>query len=98
MQLDVFYWKRAVTSKIIESLRDDLAELHDAGAISTVTMREFDTFFPPPVRELSPDDIKRLPEALCDGVNTPVARGTGVRDSRLGRRNPEVEDQPCKRP
>ncbi len=51
-------------SKIIESLRVDLAALHEAGAISKVTMRQFETIGPPPVRELSAADIKRLREAL----------------------------------
>ena len=46
-------------SKIIESLRGDLAALHEAGAISKVTMREFDAICPPPVREFSATDIKR---------------------------------------
>src|SRR3546814_16799738 len=59
----VFYW-RCIVSKIIESLRGDLAALHEAGAISKVTMREFDAICPPPVRELSAADIKRLREAL----------------------------------
>lgn len=53
-----------MTSKIIESLRDDLAALHEAGAISKVTMREFDVLCPPPVRESSADDIKRFRERL----------------------------------
>jgi putative transcriptional regulator len=53
-----------VTSKIIESLRGDLETLHNVGAISKVTMREFDAICPPPVREFSADDIKRLREAL----------------------------------
>jgi len=53
-----------VASKIIESLRDDLAALHEAGAISKVTMREFDAVCPPPVREFSADDIKQLRERL----------------------------------
>jgi len=53
-----------VASKIIESLRDDLATLHAAGAISKVTMREFDATCPPPVREFSADDIKRLRRSL----------------------------------
>ena len=53
-----------MTSKIIESLRDDLASLHEAGAISKVTMRQFYAICPPPVREFSPNDIKRLREAL----------------------------------
>ncbi|MCL4526307.1 MAG: DNA-binding transcriptional regulator [Gammaproteobacteria bacterium] len=51
-------------SKIIESLRDDLAVLHEVGAISKVTMREFDAICPPPVREFSAEDIKHLREAL----------------------------------
>ncbi|MFT3907242.1 MAG: DNA-binding transcriptional regulator [Steroidobacteraceae bacterium] len=51
-------------SKIVESLRDDLAALHEAGAIGKVTMREFDALCPPPVREFSADDIKRLRERL----------------------------------
>lgn len=53
-----------MTSKIIESLRDDLAELRNVGAISKVTMRQFDAICPPPVREFSPEDIKRLRETL----------------------------------
>ncbi|ULU23316.1 helix-turn-helix domain-containing protein [Dyella terrae] len=51
-------------SKIIESLRDDLAVLHEVGAISKVTMREFDAICPPPVREFSAEDIKHLREDL----------------------------------
>lgn len=53
-----------MTRKIIESLRGDLAALHDTGAISKVTMREFDSICPPPVREFSANDIKRLRESL----------------------------------
>ena len=51
-------------NKIIEALRDDLAVLHEVGAISKVTMREFDVICPPPVREFSAEDIKHLREAL----------------------------------
>ena len=53
-----------MTSKIIESLRGDLAALHDVGAIGKVTMREFDAICPPPVREFSAADIKHLREVL----------------------------------
>jgi putative transcriptional regulator len=53
-----------VASKIIESLRGDLAALHNAGAISKVTMREFDAICPLPVREFSADDIKTLRQTL----------------------------------
>ncbi|MGB3288124.1 MAG: DNA-binding transcriptional regulator [Burkholderiaceae bacterium] len=51
-------------SKIIESLRGDLAALHEAGAISKVTMREFDAIRPAALREFGATDIKRLREAL----------------------------------
>ena len=51
-------------SKIIESLRGDLAELHEAGAVSKITMRQFESICPPPVREFAADDIRRLRESL----------------------------------
>lgn len=51
-------------SKIIESLRGDLAALYEAGAIDKVTMREFDAICPPPVREFKAADIKQLRETL----------------------------------
>lgn len=51
-------------SKIIESLRGDMAALVEAGAIGKVTMREFDALCPPPVREFGAADIKRLREGL----------------------------------
>ncbi|WMD21282.1 DNA-binding transcriptional regulator [Achromobacter seleniivolatilans] len=53
-----------MASKIIESLRDDLTALHDAGVVGKVTMREFDAICPPPVRKFSPTDIKHLREKL----------------------------------
>lgn len=51
-------------SKIVESLRGDLAALVQAGSINKVTMREFDAICPPPVREFGAADIKRLREGL----------------------------------
>lgn len=51
-------------SNIIESLRGDLAALHDAGAIGKVTMRQFDAICPPPVRAFDAADIRRLRETL----------------------------------
>jgi putative transcriptional regulator len=53
-----------VSSKLVESLRGDLAALEKTGAIGKVTMREFDAICPPPVREFSPVEIKRLRERL----------------------------------
>lgn len=51
-------------SKIIESLRGDLAALHKAGVVGKLTMREFDAIAPAPVRELGAADIRRLRETL----------------------------------
>jgi putative transcriptional regulator len=49
-----------VTSKIIESLRADIAELHQIGSVGKVTMREFEAICPTPVKPLSALDIKAL--------------------------------------
>jgi putative transcriptional regulator len=51
-------------SKIIESLRSDLAALHEVGAISKLTMRQFDAICPPPLRAFSAVDIQRMRETL----------------------------------
>ena len=51
-------------SKIIESLRGDMAALHKAGAIGKITMREFDAICPPPVQALSAAEIRHLREGL----------------------------------
>ena len=51
-------------SKIIESLRGDLAALQAAGAIDKITMRAFDAICPPPVRAFSAADIRHLRETL----------------------------------
>ena len=53
-----------MASKLIESLRGDIAALHEAGAIGKVTMRQFDAICPAPVREFSGADIKQLREKL----------------------------------
>ena len=51
-------------SKIIESLRGDLAALHEVGAVGKVTMREFDAICPPPVRVFEAADVRHLRESL----------------------------------
>lgn len=51
-------------SKLIESLRGDLDTLHRAGAVSKLTMRQFEAICPPPVREFSAADIRNLREKL----------------------------------
>ena len=54
-------------SKIIESLRDDLAALHEAGAISKVTMCEFDVICPPPAREFISEIFLETADGQHDG-------------------------------
>lgn len=51
-------------SNIIESLRNDLATLQELGAIDKITMREFDSICPPPVRDFDAAEIKQLRETL----------------------------------
>lgn len=51
-------------SGIIESLRNDLATLQDVEAIDKITMREFDSICPPPVRDLDASQIRQLRESL----------------------------------
>ena len=49
-----------MTSKIIEALRADIAELYTEGAVGKITLREFESICPAPVRVLSPGDIRNL--------------------------------------
>lgn len=51
-------------SKIIESVRADLADLQRIGAVGKTTLREFDLACPPPVRGFTALDIKQLRERL----------------------------------
>lgn len=57
-------WRYVVSSKLIESLREDLVALHEAGAIGKVTLRDYEALCPAPVRDFSALDIRRLREAL----------------------------------
>lgn len=63
------------TNKLIESLRGDLAALHDAGAIGKVTMREFDAICPPPVRKFSVEQGPASHSLILTGYR----RGTAPR-------------------
>ncbi|HDS1733087.1 helix-turn-helix domain-containing protein [Pseudomonas hunanensis] len=53
-----------MTSKLIESLREDLAALEAAGAVSKITLRDFEAICPAAVRDFSALDIRRLRETL----------------------------------
>jgi hypothetical protein len=58
-----FDWGYALTSKIIESLREDLVSPLDSDAISEITVRRFDALYPVSARQLSTGDSKRLRKA-----------------------------------
>ena len=45
---------------ILEAVRETAEGLHEAGAMSDLTMREFDALCLPPVKELSAAQIKRI--------------------------------------
>lgn len=51
-------------SKIIESVRRDMDDLHAAGVVSKVTMRRFQEICSAPVREFSAREIRRLRQSL----------------------------------
>ncbi|MFJ4065728.1 helix-turn-helix domain-containing protein [Pseudomonas sp. NPDC089996] len=53
-----------MSSKLIESLREDLTTLHEAGAVGKVTLRDFEMLCPAPVRDFSALDIRHLRETL----------------------------------
>lgn len=45
---------------LLKTIHDTAKDLHDAGVMSTRTMREFDALCLPPVKPRSPAQIKRL--------------------------------------
>jgi len=49
-----------MAKKILDTVHKTAEGLHDAGVMSTRTMREFDALCLPPVRDLSAAQIKRL--------------------------------------
>jgi putative transcriptional regulator len=53
-----------VVSKIIESVRSDMAAFYKLGIVDEVTMREFDAISPPAVRAFSAGDIRGLRDQL----------------------------------
>lgn len=53
-----------MSSKLIESLREDIHALHQAGAVSKVTLRDFEALCPAPVEDFSALDIRCLRERL----------------------------------
>jgi len=57
-------------SKIIDAIVDTAHDLHDAGVMDTVTLREFDAMKLPPVKKFTAVQIKRI--RLRNKVSQPV--------------------------
>lgn len=57
-------------SKIIDAIVETAHDLHDAGVMDTVTLREFDAMKLPPVKKYSAAQIKRL--RVKNKVSQPV--------------------------
>ncbi len=45
---------------ILEVVHESVKDLHDAGLLNEITMREFDSLCPPPVKTYSAAQIKRI--------------------------------------
>ncbi len=57
-------------SKIIEAMIETAHDLHEAGVMDEVTMREFDAMALPPVKSYTPAQIKRI--RMQNKVSQPV--------------------------
>lgn len=49
-----------MAKSILDTVHDGAKDLHKAGIMKDVTLREFDALCLPPVKELSPVQIKRI--------------------------------------
>ena len=47
-------------SRMLKKLHDTAKDMHDIGTIDTTTMREFDALCLPPIKKLTPRQIKAL--------------------------------------
>ena len=47
-------------SRILKELHDTAKDMHDIGTIDTPTMREFDALCLPPIKKLTPSQIRAL--------------------------------------
>lgn len=49
-----------MTKSILETVHESAKDLHKAGVMSDVTLREFDALCLPPVKDYTPAQIKRI--------------------------------------
>ena len=54
------YWRLNATTRILKNVHKSAERLHEAGFVDDVTMREFDALCLPPLRDYSPDEIKKI--------------------------------------
>lgn len=59
-----------MTSRILKEMHETAKDMHDAGTLDTTTMREFDVLCLPPVKVLTPHQIRRVRAAAK--VSQPV--------------------------
>ena len=57
-------------NRLLDEVLESANDLHDAGAISTETLREFDALCLTPVESLAPEEIKALRER--ENVSQPL--------------------------
>jgi putative transcriptional regulator len=54
--------KKQYRSRIMASIHETVQDLHDAGVVDKRTLRKFDEACLTPVRQLSPDEIRKIRE------------------------------------
>lgn len=59
-------------SRILKNVHKSAARLHEAGVVDDVTMREFDALCLPPLRDYSPDEIKKIRNETRSAGNPPA--------------------------
>jgi putative transcriptional regulator len=57
-------------SKLLENIIETAADLHKAGVMNEITLREFDALALPKIKHYSAEEIKRI--RLKNGVSQPV--------------------------
>jgi len=84
---------RAYRSAALAAIHENMADLHEAGAIDTKTMRRFDQACLTPVMTLTPEAIRRIrkKEAVSQAVFAAHLNVT------TGRSNPAVQRRSCSR-
>ncbi len=58
-----------MSKSILDVVHEGAKDLHQAGVMKDVTLREFDALCLPPVKELSPQQIKRIRTRLKASQN-----------------------------